>query len=63
MILILIPNRILIFTNTLPSDTKFGGYLPYNFCYEFHGKILILKKKILKKVCGTKLNFMSIINI
>ena len=34
---------------------------------EFHSGILILililKQKILKKVCGTKLNFMSIINI
>ena len=27
MILILILNRILIFTKTLRSDTKFGGYL------------------------------------
>ena len=27
MILILILNRILIFTDTLQSDTKFGGYL------------------------------------
>ena len=35
------------------------------FSNEFHSEILILKKKkkILKKVCGTKLNFMSIINI
>ena len=42
------------------------------FSNEFHGDILILhmilililkKKKILKKVYGTKLNFMSIINI
>ena len=27
LILILILNRILIFTKTLRSDTKFGGYL------------------------------------
>ena len=41
------------------------------FSNEFHSEILILhmilililKKKNLKKVCGTKLNFMSIINI
>ena len=40
------------------------------FSNEFHSEILILHmilililKKILKKVCGTKLNFMSIINI
>ena len=68
-ILLLIVNRISIFTKTLRYDT-FGEYLLYtkrNFfvVIEFHSRVLILvqKKKMLKKVCEMKLTFMSIFNI
>ena len=66
MIVILIRNRILILTKTLRNDTKFGGYLQYikcNFCYWIPWKNPDPENKILEKVYGKKLNFMSIINI
>ena len=74
MILILILDRISIATKTLQSDTKVGEYLQY-IMHNFFKWILWWNpnpghdpdpdpktKKILKNVCGTKINFMSIIN-
>ena len=64
--MILILNRILILTKTLWNATKSGGYLEYfkyNFCYRISLWNLDPEENILKKFCGTKINFMSIINI
>ena len=69
MILILILNRIFIFTKfcrATPHLVSIFSILSITFSIKFHGKILILilkKKKILKQACGIKLNFISIINI
>ena len=55
-----------------PNSVDIFSIWRITFSNEFHSEILILdmilililkKKKILKKVCGTKLNFMSIIKI
>ena len=61
LILILILNRILIFTKTLRNDTKFGGYLQnkkHNFSNDFDIEILILiLKKKSEKMLWNKTEF------